>query len=341
MPDSWDILGHEWAARLLAQHIGQGEARHAYLFSGPPGVGRRALALRFVQALICPQPPAPGQPCRECRSCQQIERQQHPDLSIVQSEQEGMMLKVDQVRELQRGIVLAPFQSRYRVALLLRFQEANPNAQNALLKTLEEAPERAILLLTADTPESLLPTIVSRCEVLRLRPLPLETVQASLRARGIPAERAELAAHISGGRPGYAIRLSQDGSELLDQRQEWLEALWDQMHSSRVKRFQFAAALTASKSSSREDRDAVREKLRGALLTWLPFWRDVMLRCAGASSPLTNPDQAERIERVAAGMELSAARGHVAALEDGLARLPNANLLLLVETLLLGLPRLG
>ncbi|HEX9014135.1 MAG TPA: DNA polymerase III subunit delta' [Anaerolineaceae bacterium] len=338
---NWDMLGHAWAIDQLKEQIVQDRLRHAYLFTGPPGVGRRSLALRFAQAINCQNPPAPGMYCGKCRSCTLLESFQHPDLSIVQSDQEGTDLKIDKIRELQRRLSLSPYEARYRVALLLRFQEANDNAQNALLKTLEEAPEKVILLLTADTAESLLPTIVSRCEVLRLRPLPLETVQASLRARGIPAERAELAAHISGGRPGYAIRLSQDGSEMLDQRQEWLEALWDQMHSSRVKRFQIAAALTASKGGSREDRDAVREKLRGALLTWLPFWRDVMLRCAGASSPLTNPDQAERIERVAAGMELSAARGHVAALEDGLARLPNANLLLLVETLLLGLPRLG
>ena len=92
---------------------------------------------------------------------------QHPDMSVIQAETEGGILKVEQVREVQRTLNLKPYQSKYRVVLFLRFQEANDNAANALLKSLEEAPAHAILLLTADTPEQLLPTIVSRCEILR------------------------------------------------------------------------------------------------------------------------------------------------------------------------------
>ena len=108
---------------------------------------------------------------------------QHIDLSVVQAEREGGILKVEQVRELQQTLSLMPYEAAYRVALLLRFQEANANAQNALLKTLEEAPARVVLLLTADSPESLLPTIASRCEVLRLRPLAVERLESELLAR--------------------------------------------------------------------------------------------------------------------------------------------------------------
>ncbi len=213
--DNWNLLGHEWAVDMLRRHVTRGDLRHAYLFSGPPGLGRRTLALRLAQALNCERPLAPGEPCFNCRTCKQIEAMQHPDLNIIQAmddgvAKEGGILRVDQIREVQRTLNLKPYQSQYRVAVFLRFQEANDNAANALLKTLEEAPAHAILILTADTPEQLLPTINSRCEILRLRPLPIEAVAADLIERGLDEDRSRLLAHISGGRPGFARRLVED-----------------------------------------------------------------------------------------------------------------------------------
>ena len=82
----WNLLGHDWAVDMLKQHISREALRHAYLFTGPPGLGRRTLALRLAQALNCTQPPAPGQPCGDCRDCRQIEAMTHPDLSVVQAE---------------------------------------------------------------------------------------------------------------------------------------------------------------------------------------------------------------------------------------------------------------
>ena len=204
------MLGHEWAVDMLHQHAARGEVRHAYLFCGPPGLGRRTLALRLTQALNCTRPISAGIPCGQCRDCKQIAAMQHPDMNVIQADSEGGTLKVDQVREVQRALSLKPYQAKYRVALFLRFQEANDNAANALLKTLEEAPAHAILLLTADNPEQLLPTIVSRCEILRLRPLSVSAIEADLLERGVEEERARLLSHISGGRPGYARKLIDD-----------------------------------------------------------------------------------------------------------------------------------
>ena len=206
---NWDMLGHEWAVNLLREHVAQGNFRHAYLITGPQGVGRRTLALRFAQALNCPQPLSPGEPCRTCRTCTQIESMQHPDLTVVQAERVGSVLRADQVRDLLPSLSLAPYQARYRFALFLRFEEANHFAANALLKTLEEPPERVILVLTAESAESLLPTIVSRCEMIRLRALNLDTLTTGLQDRwGIPAEDARLFAHLSNGRAGYALKLA-------------------------------------------------------------------------------------------------------------------------------------
>lgn len=337
----WNVIGHEWAARLLQQHIAHGEARHAYLFTGPAGIGRRTLALRFAQALNCTNPPAPGLPCGTCRVCQQTERMQHTDLAVVQAERVGGDLKIDAVRELQRSLSLAPYESRYKIALLLRFHEANANAQNALLKTLEEAPEHVILLLTADSAEDLLPTITSRCEVLRLRPQPLAVVAGALEAQwGAPPEEARMLAHFSAGCLGTAVRLHQQ-PELLERRRTWLDDLWQLLGQPYRARFAYAEKISSGKGKSRGDREVLRENLHDAYRTWLSFWRDVMLRSAGAQAALVNIDVEDRVQAVAVQTGLESARQQAAALEKSLARLNNANLQLLTETLLIDWPKIS
>jgi DNA polymerase-3 subunit delta' len=325
---NWNLVGHSWAVDLLRRHVANGEVRHAYLFSGPPGLGRRTLAVHLAQALNCTNPPAPGEFCGECRDCRQIAAMQHPDLAVIQAENEGGTLKVDQVRAVQHSLSLKPYQSKYRVALFLRFQEANDNAANALLKTLEEAPAHAILLLTADTPESLLPTIISRCEILRLRPLRVEEVEAMLTAKGVDSDRARLLAHISGGRPGYANRLLEDSS-LLETRAERLNDLQALLQSTRVKKFSYADKLS-------KDKDGMRQ----AITFWLSYWRDVLLKVSHASVSITNVDYAAEIESLAARLTLPAVRRTVSDLELALDRIDrNVNPRLLAEVLLMDWPK--
>jgi len=323
----WDLLGHAWAVDMLKQHISRDAVRHAYLFTGPPGLGRRTLALRFAQALNCTQPPVPGQPCGTCRECRQIESMQHPDLSIVQAETEGGTLKVDQVREVRRALTLKPYQAKYRVALFLRFQEASEGAANALLKTLEEAPEYVILILTADNPEQLLPTITSRCELLRLRPLPVTAIEAHLQLHGAESEQARLIAHVANGRPGYALQLLKDESAL-EFRAERLADLEQLLVSTRVQKFNYAEKLAKDK-----------EAMRQTLLVWLSYWRDVFLHVSGAKAPIANIDQEESITSLAQDLDLSSARRVVSNLESALQRLDrNVNTRLLAEVTLLDLP---
>ena len=329
MTDNWNMLGHEWAVDMLHQHVARGDVRHAYLFCGPPGLGRRTLALRLAQALNCTNPVSAGVPCGQCRDCKQIEAMRHPDMNVIQADTEGGTLKVDQVREVQHALSLKPYQAKYRVALFLRFQEANENAANALLKTLEEAPSHAILLLTADTPEQLLPTIISRCEILRLRALPVKTIEADLLSRGVDEERARLLAHISGGRPGYARKLIDDVT-VLEKREERLDDLQTLLPAPRVEKFSYAEKLA-------KDKDVMRQ----TILIWLSYWRDVMLRVAQAETPLTNIDRNMEIEFLAGRLDLSTARRVVGDLESALERLDrNVNSRLLAEILLLDWPKI-
>jgi DNA polymerase-3 subunit delta' len=330
--ENWGLVGHEWAVEMLRQHILHDSVRHAYLFSGPPGVGRRTLALRFAQALTCPAPAAAAIPCGACRACKQVEAMQYADLTVVQAEKEGGVLKVEQIRAVQHSLSLKPYQGKTRVALFLRFQEANANAANALLKTLEEAPAYAVLILTADTTEQLLPTIVSRCEIMRLRPLPVETVEAALKARGAADEPSRLLAHLSGGRPGAAFRMMDDPSAL-DFRSQRLDDLQRLLAATRVEKFAFAEKLTNKKKEA-------EERFRETLLVWLSFWRDVLVRASGSSAPLVNVDRAGEIDALAAQMGLAEARRTVLRVEDAIERLEkNVNARLLAEVLLLDWPK--
>jgi DNA polymerase III subunit delta' len=340
MNSNWNLIGHEWAVDMLKKHIVNGTTRHAYLFAGPPGLGRRTLALRFAQALNCQTPLSAGIPCGACRDCKQIEAMQHPDLSVIEptiqdpDNRKELIpaangeIRIQQIRELQRKINLRPYQSNFRILVFLRFQQASLEASNALLKTLEEAPSYAVLILTADNPEQLLPTIVSRCEVLRLRPLRVEEVQRALESRGLEIGRAKLIAHISGGRFGYALQLIENDA-LLEKREERLNDIQNLISASRVQKFAYADKLS-------KDKDGMRQ----AVLFWLSYWRDVMLRTAQAETPLVNVDRNVEIEDLASRMDLSASRRVVSGLENVLEKMDrNVNSRMLAEVLLLDMPK--
>jgi DNA polymerase-3 subunit delta' len=327
----WGMIGHEWAVNLLAEHVVWGRERHAYLFTGPSGIGRRTLALRFAQSLNCLTPPVPGQPCRTCFTCKRIEQMHHPDLVVVKTEHEGETLKIDQVRELQHTLSLAPYEARYRVALILRFEEAHNSAANAMLKTLEEPPDHVVVILTAKSTENLLPTIVSRCEVLRLRSISMdETTRGLQTIRGVPQELSERLAHISDGRPGYAIRLFEQPG-LFEQRQSWLDDLIELLTSSQRERFAFVRGVVDD-----------REELLGELHVWLTFWRDVLISIDGMSGSITNLDYSTQIQKIAAFSDLRKAQFQVSAIERTMKYINhNVNARIALDVLLMDFPKMG
>lgn len=322
------MIGHDWAVNLLAEHVIHERERHAYLFTGPSGVGRRTLALRFAQSLNCNKSPVPGQPCRTCPTCRRIEHMQHPDLAIVTSEREGERLKIDQVRELQHSLSLAPYESRYRVALILRFEEAQSSSANAMLKTLEEPPEHVVVILTANSAEDLLPTIVSRCEVLRLRPISMDDTAIGLQTiKGVPKDLSDKLAHISDGRPGYAIRLYEQPG-LLEQRQSWLDELIQLLSETRRERFAFVKRFVDNK-----------EGLRAELQVWLTFWRDVLISTSGMSGQITNLDHMIQIQKLVSITDLQKAHFYVSGIEKTIDYIDhNVNARLALEVLLMDFP---
>jgi DNA polymerase-3 subunit delta' len=254
----------------------------------------------------------------------------HPDLIVVMAENEGETLKIDQVRELQHTLSLAPYEARYRIALILRFEEANSSSANAMLKTLEEPPDHVVIILTAKSAENLLPTIVSRCEVLRLRTLSMDETARGLQIiKGVPQELAEKLAHISDGRPGYAIRLYEQ-PRLLEQRQSWLDELIQLLATSRRERFAFVRGAVDNK-----------EELRSELQVWLTFWRDVLLCVNKMNRSITNMDYSTQIQKLAAVTDLRKAQFHVSAIERTIEFIDhNVNARLALEVLLMDFPTL-
>jgi DNA polymerase-3 subunit delta' len=329
---AWEIIGHQWATELLSHHIAQGHVQHAYLFTGPVGIGRRTLALNLAQTLNCTQSSIVGQPCQICSTCKRIKSSQYPDLNVIQAEQIGGTLKVEQVRELQRTLSLSPYEARYRVAVLQRFEEAHPSAANALLKTLEEPSPQVVIVLTAESAEGLLPTIVSRCEVLRLRPVSNDLIAQELQKRWqLPTDQAQLMAHLSGGRPGYAVHLIEN-TETLNQRRDWLDDLFRLLEANRVERFAFTDSLY---------RHAEREEVRNLLQVWLLLWRDVLLAVSGEQASFVNQDFQEQIINLAQKVELFSCQNLVRAIQKTLDYLDkNVNTRQALDVLMLELPLL-
>ena len=327
---SWNLIGHSWAENLFKQHMQNKDVRHAYLFTGAPGIGRRSLALEFACALNCLQPPSPGEFCGKCRICSQTLKMQLPDLSVTQPEVDGGIIKVEQIRNLQHSLSLSPFEANYRIALLNNFQQANANAQNALLKTLEEAPRQVVLFLTADSAESLLPTIVSRCEIIRLHPVSIDKAVEVLISRWqIPVETANLCAHLANGRLGMAVRLAQE-PERIEHRTALLDDFSRLLPLSRRERFTYVETLM---------RD--RDEIRFALQTWYTYGRDLLMLANKSDGEMINIDRGMELHQNAEKISPAIALKLVNAIDSALESLEaNGHSRLLLDNLFLDLPRI-
>ncbi|MEL7646295.1 MAG: DNA polymerase III subunit delta' [Anaerolineaceae bacterium] len=328
----WNICGHETAVTFLKEHTKPEKLRHAYLITGPQGVGKRTLALAFIKALNCQNPPAPGEFCDACQACRQINTQSFPDLAVLAPEEGHQDLRIDQIRAAQQSLALTPYQARYRVVLILDFQRATAAASNALLKSLEEPPARAVLVLTADAEENLLPTIASRCQIVRLRPLPMEKAGAWLEEKlQVPKERASQLAHLSSGRLGAAVRFEQH-PELLSAYEDALDQLEELLRSKRRQRLQYVEKLQKSKVGQRE--------LAGQLVSaWLSFWRDALIVRSAAKMPLVNQERQVFLRETAEQLDLAHIETILEAHEKALAQLEMyVNPRLTLEYVLLTLP---
>ncbi|NLE77425.1 MAG: DNA polymerase III subunit delta' [Chloroflexi bacterium] len=301
--------------------------RHAYLLVGPTQIGKTTLALEFARALLCR---APQRPCGECDSCRRAVAGAHPDLHQVAGGGRGGALLIDQVREIRREAALAPVLGAYRIYVVPEMERATAEAANALLKTLEEPPPQVVLLLTAAHAGALLPTIISRCQVLPLRPLPVGEVEQALRERwDLDPARADLLARLSAGRLGWAVQASQDAA-ILERRDSQLATLWQVLGPSRVERLRQAERLAALPVGE------VAEALR----LWAGFWRDLLVWKGQNPAAIHNVDQQDRLAHLDQALGLRDVQGALRAVLATYRHLEaNVNQRLALEVLCLGMPR--
>ena len=157
-----DVLGHARPIESLQRAIKNDKVGHSYLFLGNDGIGRKFVALQFAKTLNCLEGKAGGEDaCDHCISCRKIDQHLHPDVVVL--EPEGQTLKVDQVKQMQKDLAYRPYEGKRRVCILTAADRMAPNMSNTLLKTLEEPPLHTVIILLANHPRLLLPTILSRC----------------------------------------------------------------------------------------------------------------------------------------------------------------------------------
>lgn len=208
--------GHPLALAAVRRSIERGRAPHAILLIGPRAVGKTTLAMDLAAGLLCLDQDPAARPCRACAACRKVEHGNHPDLHRLTPEGAGDQIRIGQVQALITDLSLMPMEGRTRVAIIESAHRLNPDAQNALLKTLEEPTGAACMILCADDPATILPTVASRSARFRLGPVPVADVAALLVDRGLAdASRAAGLAVASGGLPGIAVALARSPDALL------------------------------------------------------------------------------------------------------------------------------
>lgn len=279
------VLGHERVKAMLASTLRQGRLPHAVLLSGPEGVGKKALALGVARALLCEA--RTDDACGSCSSCRRVPRGLHPDAFLVQPE--TATIKIEQIRDVIREIAGRPFEGRVRAFVIDDAHVMTDQAQNALLKSLEEPPPTSHVFLVTHSPQALAPTIRSRCQLLRVGPLPPALLEAHLRERcGFPPEEARLRAVLSGG--SMAAALSFDAEAYRGLRGELMGLLEGVVSAGPLERMEAGERLA-------EVDDPVL-----ALTALRSLLRDVLATRAGAGPEgLFNPDLAPRIADLARG----------------------------------------
>ncbi len=331
----WQVEGQSKAVALLEHSLEHGHLAHAYLFIGPPHVGKMTFAIKLAQALNCE---ASHPPCGECQPCHRISQAKHADVQIIglpsagDSDRNRVEISIEQIREIQRAASLPPYEGKHKVFIIDGAEHLSGEAANCLLKVLEEPPPRVLFLLLTTRERLLLPTVISRCQRVELRPLPIAEVEKMLAQNWeLEAQKVRLLARLSRGCLGWARSAALD-DRLPEERAQRIAALTDLADAGYEERFSYAAQLAAQFEKNRGFAQEILD-------LWLGWWRDLLLVKVGCLDAITNIDLETMLVQRAKGYSLAKVKGfidHLQAAQEQLDR--NANPRLVLEVLMLNIP---
>ncbi len=257
------ITGHEFQKEFLMKSIKKQRVANSYLFYGPEGVGKKLVALEFAKLLNCERK-RDGQGVYDegkctCSSCLKIDGSNHPDVTVLKSV-DSSEIKVNQIREqIEDLIYLKPYEGRYKISIIDDAESMNINAQNAFLKTLEEPPADAVIILVCSKPQYLLKTITSRCQSLEFFRLDESVIIQAIKSKSqISAEHYETAARLSQGSLSKALMMDE---ELLLERKSFIDNIANIQNRSAVGILELVEDISKEKSSDSNDYNVFFETL--------------------------------------------------------------------------------
>ncbi|MBI4289029.1 MAG: DNA polymerase III subunit delta' [Chloroflexi bacterium] len=333
----WQVLGQDKAIRFLESSLKRGGLAHAYLLVGPPHVGKMTLACDIAKTLNCT---GDNPPCGQCPACVRVTSGKYADVASVgrvKDEKSGRLKRdigIDQMRDVQKAAHLPPYEGKFKVFIIDGAELLSTDAANCFLKTLEEPPPHIVFLLLAGKESDVLPTVVSRCQRVEVRPLPPERIEAALVDRwAVGPAQARLLAHLSQGCLGWALQ-AKDKPELLQQRVDMAERFRQLAGSGYEPRFAFAAELATQHEQS-------PEQVSHVLGLWGLWWRDLLMVRGGCPRWSVNIEQVDKLSKSEyASLSTSQITGSIRRLEATVQHLRrNANPRLALEALMLELPR--
>jgi DNA polymerase-3 subunit delta' len=332
----WTLSGAEGPKRSLEGMLASRRIPHAVLFTGPAGGGKFTFATDLAKAVNCEAPGAPGVPCGECVSCRKVAAGSHPDVRLLTPKGKAGIHAIDDVRQIRGELNLKPFEGRFKALLVRDAERFSEESGGAFLKTLEEPSPNTLIVMTAQAASGVMPTLVSRCVLFRIPPLPrADILKALSEARGMEGPAAELLAGLSGGALGRALNIDPD---LAGSMRAGLENVFKRPKGPL--RLAEAMRLSASMSSDYDsmkapsaegDASPASDWLDLADLSVRLWWRDAaVLGASGDEALLDGPPPSPALKRFAGELDpagLPAFEEACARLKDGLGRFIRSDLL--------------